>query len=39
MLKRMLEANGEEVRGGWRKFHSKELHDLESSSGLPYQGG
>jgi len=33
VLKRTLEANGEEGIGGWRKLHSEELHDLESPSG------
>jgi hypothetical protein len=32
VLKRTLEADWEEVRGEWRKLHSNELHDLESSS-------
>jgi hypothetical protein len=31
VLKRILEPKREEVAGGWRRLHSKELHNLYAS--------
>jgi hypothetical protein len=28
LLRRMFGPKREEVKGGWRKFHKEELHDL-----------
>jgi hypothetical protein len=34
VLKRIFEPKRVEVRGGWRKLHNEELHDLYSSLSL-----
>jgi hypothetical protein len=41
VLKGIFEPTSEEVRGGWRKVHNEELHNLHSSQvllGLSNQG-
>jgi hypothetical protein len=30
VLRRKSEPKGDEVKGGWRKFHNEELHNLYS---------
>jgi hypothetical protein len=34
MLKRIFGPKRDEVTGGWRKLHNKELHNLHSSSNI-----
>jgi hypothetical protein len=34
VLRRMFGPRADEVRGGWRKLHNEELHDLYSSPSI-----
>jgi hypothetical protein len=34
VLRRIFGSKGDEVMGGWRKLHNKELHDLYSSPSI-----
>jgi hypothetical protein len=34
VLRRIFETKRNEVKGGWRKLHNEELHDLYSSSSI-----
>jgi hypothetical protein len=34
VLRKTFEVKGDEVTGGWRKIHNKELHNLASSTDI-----
>jgi hypothetical protein len=38
-LRRIIAANRDESRGGWRQFHYKKLHNLYSSPNTPFITG
>jgi hypothetical protein len=38
VMKRVFGPKKEEVRGGWRKIHNEELHNLYASTGSSAQG-